>query len=196
MRGRLLKPDELETVEEVETWSLGRLGRAAADAKSPMRTVALATRSSEAGASARMVILRRFDRSRRVARIFTDARSSKVQALEAAPACTLLFWDPRLQVQMRATAQAAILRSGSAREAELAWLRPDSLRDYAADAPPGAPLPASCRPAYEDAIATRTFTLIDFTLESLDWLHLSRGGHRRAVIDWRNAETRRSWVQP
>ncbi len=191
-----MNPDEIETPADVEAWSLGRLGRAAADARSPLRTVGLATRSAGEGVSARMVILRRFDRGQRVARIFTDARSSKVAELEAAPACALLFWDPRCKVQIRASARADTLRTGPARDAELAALRPGSLGDYAAKAAPGAPLEAASSAAYETVIASETFALIDFALETLDWLHLSRDGHRRAFIDWRNAETRRSWVQP
>jgi len=151
------------SLESVEVACLDALVRAAHDKRSPLRWPVLATaRPENAGASARIVVLRDFQRSSRTAEFWTDRRSAKVAELDSCPRATLHFFDRSRMVQMRARGPAQTVTGGDD------WTR---------------------------ALAEENFTLLQVSIETLDWLSLSREGHARAFLDWREGAAH-SWRVP
>lgn len=102
----------------------------------PARFAAFASVGSDAGAEARMVVLRDCDRHRAEVCFYTDLLSRKVGDLAKNPAATILLWVPELGFQIRLRVRAQV-QSG----AQVAHLWPDiappSQRAYGGTPPPG-----------------------------------------------------------
>lgn len=185
----------LGSLDAVEAACLDALVRAAHDKRSPLRWPVLATaRPENAGASARIVVLRGFQRSSRTAEFWTDRRSDKVAELDSCPRATLHFFDRSRMVQMRARGPAQTVTSGADWENAFARARQAGLDDYTTQAAPGAPLGEAGLTRQLD-LGEENFTLLKVSIETLDWLSLSREGHARALLDWR-AGASHSWRVP
>ena len=167
------------------------LQRAPHDRHHPWRTPVLATCSREGEARARTVVLRRMVQDGAQAHIYTDARSSKVDDLRARPLFSLVFWSPRLNLQLRVQGPALVHLQGPV--VDEAWSRmrqAPSVGDYLSARAPGQeldPLAAPPAPAglgsIDRAAAAHHLAVIECRAESWDALLLDRAGHRRAA--WR-----------
>lgn len=187
--------DAFESLSCIEDWCLGQFVRAGLDRKSPFRWPVLASVGAHGGASARSLVLRAFDRSSRSFELWTDLRSAKVGELRADPRCELHFFDAGAMVQMRAACAAKLVTQGAAWEASFERASQAGLSDYSSALAPGTAIDAP-QADCDTSIAREHFLRLDLKLEVLDALHLSRKGHRRAVIDWTRATDRepfRSW---
>jgi len=183
------------SLDAVEAACLDALVRAAHDKRSPLRWPVLATaRPENAGASARIVVLRSFQRSTRTAELWTDRRSDKVSELDTCPLATLHFFDRSRMVQMRARGPAQTVTGGDDWAKALARARQAGLDDYTTQAAPGTPLGEAGITRQLD-LAEENFTLLQVSIETLDWLSLSREGHARAFLDWREGAAH-SWRVP
>ncbi|MEM1149411.1 MAG: pyridoxamine 5'-phosphate oxidase family protein [Pseudomonadota bacterium] len=168
--------------------------RAANDKRSQLRWPLLVTRGVESGAEGRIVVLRRYDRATRTIEIWTDRRSRKVAELSADPNTSLVFFDRSKMVQMRANGVARIVFEGQEWEDAFARAGQASLDDYTTELAPGAEL-AETEITRQVSLAREMFTQILIRVDTIDWLSLSRDGHRRALIDWRDEGTH-SWRVP
>ncbi|MEM1105462.1 MAG: pyridoxamine 5'-phosphate oxidase family protein [Pseudomonadota bacterium] len=184
-------PGSLEAVEEA---CLSALTRAVHDKRSPLKWPVMATSSGAGGADARIVVLRGFDRAARRAEVWSDRRSQKVSDLTANPDAALLFFDRSKMVQIRARGRAQLLSSGAHWEAAFARASNAKLDDYTTQAAPGAALTGD-EVVHDERLAAANFTVIQISVETADWLQLSREGHRRALLDWRNGAAH-SWRVP
>jgi pyridoxamine 5'-phosphate oxidase len=163
------------------------LSEACAAPGHPLRTPTLATIDASIP-SLRMVVLRAVRPEARALVFHTDTRSAKWAQLAANPAASVLTWDPESQIQMRLTGQ--ITRHGpDSPEAQSAWnVLPPYTRNTYAGAPPGGALEAT------SGTDTDAFGVLVFTAQTLDWLHLSRAGNRRAQVDLNTGHA--TWVAP
>ena len=171
---------------------------------SPLRKPALATIAADGAPAVRTVILRSLDEDRRALGIFTDARSHKVAEIARDSRASLLFYDPRCDVQVRFSGRAEA-RVGD----EAAWesAAPPSRRAYLVTAPPGTPSPAPVSglpPDVEGVIppferleeGRNNFALVEFIFDEADIVVLSRAGNRRARIRYDAEGARAEWLVP
>ncbi|MEL8055263.1 MAG: pyridoxamine 5'-phosphate oxidase family protein [Pseudomonadota bacterium] len=181
--------DRLSEIE-TDTWNL--LGRAVVDKRSPLRWFTLATVSTDGQPEARTVVLREIDRDARRISLFTDRRAAKVAALRANSKAECHFFDSRKMLQFRLSGVAEILTRGVRWQGLFDNVPDYALGDYSALIAPG----TSGKMDSDSALAADHFTVIDISIESLDWLSLSREGHQRARFSWQNGERRAEFVVP
>jgi hypothetical protein len=97
----------------------------------------------------------------------------------------LVFWSARLSWQLRVRVACTAITSGP--EVEVLWQavkQSAAAGDYLSPMPPGAVLPPSSGTA-DTANAnapTHSFALLRAQVLQMDWLELSRDGHRRAQL--------------
>ncbi|MEQ8281835.1 MAG: pyridoxamine 5'-phosphate oxidase family protein [Parvibaculum sp.] len=194
------------TLADMAALAFVLLEEGAADAGSPLRKPALATLSARGAPAVRTVILRKFDAPARMLELFTDARSAKIAELAREPRASMLFYDPRRDVQLRLTGSAVPLTGAPAADAwEAAGL--PSRRAYLAVSAPGtaSESPTSGLPPEVEGIVPSAerleegrvnFALIRFGFDEADLVVLSRSGHRRARIRWPADAPSLEWLVP
>ncbi|ABS62368.1 pyridoxamine 5'-phosphate oxidase-related FMN-binding [Parvibaculum lavamentivorans DS-1] len=206
-------PYEGETLRALTLSDMGELAfalpaRGVADAASPLRKPVFATLSASGAPAVRTIFLRALDRASRRLVAFTDSRSTKVAEIARDGRASLLFYDPRSDVQVRLSGRA-VIRSGDDEAAEAAWQGAplSSRRAYLVTAAPGSPslVPASGLPADVEGMIPSAerlesgrvnFALLEFAFDEADILVLSRTGHRRARIRWQADKARMEWLVP
>jgi hypothetical protein len=150
----------------------------------PFHTPALATLGRDGAPRARILVLRGSDPSARVLRLHTDRRAAKWEELSAEPRCALHFYDAEAAVQLRLTGRASLHSDDQVADAAWAASRDFSRRCYAIELAPGTPI-AAPPPAPQDEAAGRgAFGVVQFRVETLEWLWLAAEGHRRARFAW------------
>lgn len=169
----------------LETAIWHELARAVRDKGHAWRLGVLATVVEEDGvarADARTVVIRDTDEAARTLLIYTDARSPKVQQIQAQPAGQVVLWSAALSWQLRLTVSLKVETSGlrvSSRWAQLK-LTP-AAQDYMAPSSPGSVLVDSAAQALEPQRKSRDhFAVIAAQVTAMDWLELHPQGHRRA----------------
>ncbi|MEL6111283.1 MAG: pyridoxamine 5'-phosphate oxidase family protein [Pseudomonadota bacterium] len=187
--------DDLKTLSSVDAWVWDQLIRAPHDRQSALKWPAFATVGEGGAPQARVVVLRAADRAGRTLDVYTDMRSAKVTELSQNPHTALLFFDQRHMVQVRVRGETRIISDGPQRDQVLAGMTARGRRDYATTRAPGTPLP-DAGVSYEDQLANDHFCILRITVEAIDWLSLSRSGHRRAIIDYRAVPPAMDWRVP
>lgn len=181
--------DRLGTLAAVEAEVWRQLLLCATDKSHPWRTPVLATVNGQA-ADARTVVIREVDARQKQLLFYTDERAGKVAQILHHPHGTMVMWCPTLNWQLRCRVRLAMEMSGLAASSRWARIRlSPAAHDYLSPLPPGTPLPEV--PAHVP-VARDYFSVIDATIESIDWLELHPDGHRRAIFDRQGAR----WVQP
>jgi pyridoxamine 5'-phosphate oxidase len=131
------------------------------------------------------VVLRQADAAMWTLRVYTDARSPKCSELVAQPLAQLTFWSKRLNWQLRVSAHATVEFEGE--QVNAAWERvrkTHASADYLSALPPG-DVQASIKAPVEntaDCLRGHHLAILDFKVSSIDWLALSKDGHRRARL--------------
>jgi pyridoxine/pyridoxamine 5'-phosphate oxidase len=184
-----------------------RLSQASQTPGAAWRTPVLATTGNR-GPRQRTVVLRMVDLGAMQLWLHTDVRSAKVQQLIAHSVASLLFYDSVTETQLQVRGQAVIQTTGP--QWQQLWNNsPEtSLRMYLAPQVPGSPaaaatsnLPdsvASRIPSREElADGLRNFAAVKIQAEQIEWLQLSRGGHRRAAFDIADGQLQHAtWLEP
>lgn len=168
----------------VRLWQ--ELTRAPRDKHHEWRTPVLASQGlNESGPQARTVVLRQADAAMWILRVYTDARSPKCAELVAQPLAQLTFWSKRLHWQLRVSALATVDFKGE--EVDAAWEKmkqsPAAI-DYLSELPPGH-VQTSSDPLVEKtrfALKEHHLAILSFKVCEMDWLALSKDGHRRAKL--------------
>ncbi len=178
----------LPTLLQVEDSVRRELAACVRDKGHPWRVCVLGTTDGECG-DARSVVLREWDEASRTLVIFTDARSPKVQQIEAHPRGTLVLWSEKLGWQLRLEVRLAIETAGLRVSSRWARLKMSpGAQDYLSPLPPGSPL--------VNAVRTREsrghFAVLTAEVQAIDWLELHPEGHRRARFDAEGAR----WLAP
>jgi pyridoxine/pyridoxamine 5'-phosphate oxidase len=145
------------------------------------------------GPQARTVVLRHADAALCRLRVYSDARSPKCLELVAQPLAQLTFWSKRLNWQLRVSAQASVEFEGD--QVNVAWnhLRQSrAAADYLSESPPGQIQSSNkhLTKKEEDSRLVHHLAILNFQVTSMDWLVLSKDGHRRArltpsgIVNW------------
>jgi hypothetical protein len=182
----------LQTPEDIRPQIWKELGRASLDRHHEWRTPVLASTDADGLPDARTVVLRQVDAQAGQLTFYTDSRSPKVAQLQSQASAMLVFWSARLSWQLRVRVACTAITSGP--EVEALWQgvkQSAAAGDYLSPLPPGAVLPPSSGPADAANVLapTHSFALLRAQVLQMDWLELSRDGHRRAQLsantwDW------------
>jgi len=193
-------PDDLAAILRF-VWD--ELTRAASDGESRFRHAQLSTIGTDGAPQSRSVILRHADESARVTGFHTDARSTKIGELGRVPRVALLAYDRPRGLQIRVWGAASLHRGDT--RARAAWdaLYPPLRTPYRNRFAPGTALddPASADPTAEAREPAdpdqgfETFAFVPIRADGLEFLRLSRDGHRRARFEWRDGWQGR-WLAP
>ncbi len=183
-----------------------RLGRGAADRRSPFHTPAVGSTDATGAVKQRVMVLRKVDRAAATLRFHTDIRSAKAAQADAAYVA-VLGYDAGAKIQVRAEGTAAILTEGADVDAAWAATTPSGRRSYLTILPPGSVsntptsgLPEALEarvPMPEETLPGRAnFGLLVVTLDRLEWLHLAHDGHRRAGFTRDGDDWAGKWLIP
>jgi len=160
----------------------------------PWRTPVLATAGDEGGA--RVVVLRDANRVERCLKFQTDIRSPKVAALRRSPWVTWVFYSPEWQVQLRMRAQAVVHFSDTVTATQWERVPPSARANYSSDSPPGEPRANPFSGEYLESTGESHFAVVETTTQTVDWLWLRPGAHRRAGWRWEGQGWQADWRTP
>lgn len=158
--------------------------------------------------AARVVVLRRCDRSVGELVFHTDRRSPKVAQLSARPEIAFTFHDSATRLQIRAQAIAEIVTGGAVFDAAWNSVGLGSRRCYLAPAPPSSRsdtvspnLPEHLRGATPQAEEVEhgrpNFAVVVGHVRRFDVLRVQRQGHVRAGFEFERGQLRASyWLEP
>lgn len=155
----------------------------------PSTLLTLATRRTDGGAAARMVILRESNREAALLTIYTHGLSEKIDQIAQDPSGELLLWDSDARFQARLLLNIAI--EPGTREV---W---DGLGDgarlnYARQPLPGAEI---SKPVTPQSSNVEHLTILNARIERIDLLHLGKLPHRRATYSAEDGFAGR-WIAP
>jgi len=196
--------NELQTIFD-QCWQ--KLMNAAQTPGAAWRTPVLATVLANQPRQ-RTVVLRHADSASGSLWIHTDLRSAKIEQITQQPAVSLLFYDPAAETQLQVRGHATVHTSGPARQQLWDSSPESSLRMYLAPQPPGIPAssPSPNLPGqFIGRVPTRadlqaglaSFAAVQIQMHSLEWLQLSRDGHRRAAFTAPAGTLRQAtWLEP
>ncbi|MFK8029314.1 MAG: pyridoxamine 5'-phosphate oxidase family protein [Gammaproteobacteria bacterium] len=178
------------------SWQLLRNGIASNGA---FRFPVLATATTDA-VDARVLVLRRADEASQTLEFHTDVRSAKVGQLDGNKQAIWVFYDhtSKLQVRVRTTAEVGCDELANARWLEL---NDHTKRAYAQLLAPGTPVDelhnaAPCSHVENVETGRPNFAVVVCTVSEIEWLLLSRAGHRRALSKLSGTEWSTSWIMP
>ena len=195
-------PDIAEaTLDTIPTlaWSLLQTGVDVA--ANPFHTPTIAT-VGQHGPMQRTVVLRFVDPSERLLVCHTDRRSAKAREIIDQPSMSWHFYDRKLKLQLRLHGRG-VLHTDDAL-ADACWDRSANRSRvcYNTATGPGTPVrkpplaPGAIASEAEATDARNNFAAIACRVKFLDWLYLSREGHRRAVFELSNDGISATWVTP
>lgn len=185
-----------QSLKDVLDLALNKVARAAHDKRSAYRTPVLSTADDQHRPQSRIVILRQVSREPLTLWLYTDARSPKVEQIDANPHVELLFWDKAASQQLRLAGRAMVVTAGAQIEALKEGL-PDNVNgDYARNAPPGSVATDPNTALALEANEPLHFARLTVIADTLDFLELSRNGHRRAGFSYGAGTWTGTWRVP
>ena len=187
----MLKP-RLDNPNEIRQQVWRELEKACLDRHHAWRTPVMATTSSDDSVNARTVVLRKVDRFNQSLMIFTDQRSLKVREIIKQPKAVFAFWSPRLNWHLRVEVEVSVMKDLTMLNTLWQTIKDSpSVMDYLHAQAPGTAL-AKATTGQAPATENNQFAVLTAAVIKIDWLELSREGHRRAKITNDNWE----WLVP
>lgn len=187
-----------------DSWAL--LAQALRDPRSALRTPVLATVGLRGEPNARTLALWHIDPPQRRLYFNTDSRSTKFTELNRTPRAMFVFYDPATETQLRIRAEVCLHRDDAIAHEGWAELSPEDRRFFLTERPPGTPAAMPTAGVSADLAGSpdaalraghANFVVIEATATSLDWLHISPTGHRRAAFEWDGAgNVHATWLYP
>jgi len=174
--------NHFQTPQEIRLQIWKELGRASQDRHHAWRTPVFATTGGDGTVNARTVVLREVNATHQTLCIYTDRRSPKFSELQNEPNALFVFWSARLSWQLRVRVSVTTHTTGP--QVDDLWERvrqSAAAADYLGPASPGSPRPDARSDSTADQ-ATHHFALLIAQVQEMDWLELSRDGHRRARL--------------
>ena len=170
-------------------------------ASNPFHTPSIATISPN-GPMQRTVVLRFVDPTERLLVCHTDRRAAKAREIIEQPSMSWHFYDRKLKLQLRLHGRGVLHTDDPL--ADACWERSAARSRvcYNTAVGPGTPVrrpplaPGAIASDAEAEDARSNFAAIACRVDFLDWLYLSREGHRRAVFDLSQEPINASWVTP
>ena len=156
---------------------------------------------------ARIVVLRKANRSKNLIQFHSDIRSNKVKLLKKDVRASLLFYDKNEKIQLRVNVNCKINYKNEITEDSWKNTAQMSRKCYLAENAPGS---ISKNPTSglntkiekmkyspeESELGYENFCVIQCFIEKIEWLYLAAKGHRRLLIDFKNFKKKYSWMTP
>jgi len=174
------------------------LARGVGDRRSAFHTPMVATVGLDGAPKVRTVVLRAVDVGARTLRFHTDCRSEKAGEITANPQMAIIGYDAGHKIQLRLSGRATLHFGAGDALAEQAWAAtPDRSRvGYRQAVGPGAALATGAIEAAPLPDGFEHFIAVSFAVNSIEWLYLAHGGHRRARFTWRDGAQSSTWLAP
>jgi len=184
LREKLLDPLQIKN----QIWR--ELGRSTKDRHHSWRTPVFASLGLDGQVNARTVVLRNVDHNAGKLQIFSDSRSHKLAEISKNQQAFFIFWCSRLSWQLRILVNATL--SFDRAELDRVWQAikvTSSASDYLQPISPGSVVSSPDQLNIDSLTEHPYFSIINSKVIDIDWLELSRTGHRRAKItleswDW------------
>lgn len=186
-----MKPTEqIKSADEAAEFAERHLILSVSDAKHPFRYPVLSTVTDKKPES-RILVLRRVTSPGLTLLMYSDLRTGKVRALERNPEASVLFWHPKLSMQLRAACKASIVRAGDLWEQTWENMSEERQAEYNTKHPPGTAIGSlHAQPEMREARTRESFALIRLEVYAAEALMLRRSGHLRA--SWTYKDGKRS----
>jgi hypothetical protein len=190
-------PPHAEDLNEVLAEAFRLFSRGVADRRSAFRTPTIATVGPDGAPRIRTMVLRQFEPAARRLTLHTDRRAAKLSEIDHQPRIAVHVYDARAAVQVRLSACALVhVADHLAREAWEAGV-PSSHTCYAVSPAPGTIVAAPPPAATDRDAGFENFAVLALTFDTLEWLWLYHGGHRRARFAWADDGSRSAaWLVP
>ena len=200
------KPDYYDNLEKtyLKIWGLLESGLKNRDAPFHIPVFICCYKDESDG---RIIVLRGVDKKEKKIRFHTDIRSNKVKFLKSNSNGALLFYDKIEKIQLRILGNTKI--NYQSKITENSWKKTAhmSRQCYLGQKPPGSDYfePTSGLSndidnfnfTIEDSeIGYKNFCVIDFFIESVEWLYLAAKGHRRAFFRLEKNIVQKKWLIP
>ena len=137
----------------------------------------------------------------------SDIRSNKIKILKSTPQATLLFYDKSEKVQLRISGNVKINYQNQI--SKKSWEKTVHLsrQCYLGDKAPGSDVYTPTSGLTEDVdnlkyskeeseYGYKNFCVVEFFIESIEWLYLAAKGHRRAYFLLKNNSLEKKWLIP
>ena len=191
-----MRPDfENIALAEVHDAVWGLLAEGVAQAASPFHTPALAT-SSRHGTDLRTVVLRHADPASRTVSCHTDWRSPKRRHVQHDPRVAWLIYDRQRKLQVRLRGRASLHHLDDRARERWSESTTRSRVCYSAPLAPGTPVREPAAAGTDPESGWQRFTVLFCRLQRIDFLYLSAGRHRRAILTWEQERWDAGWVAP
>ncbi len=193
-RPNLVHDDNLDDVL-AEAFRL--FARGVADRRSAFRTPSIATIGPDNTPHIRTMVLRQFDPTTRRLLLHTDRRAGKLADLANVPRAAVHVYDARAALQVRLSAHVRVHTDDPVAQAAWAHGAAASHVCYAINPPPGTAVQAPPPAATDQDAGFANFAVLALTFNTLEWLWLYHGGHRRARFVWTaEAPPQATWLVP
>jgi hypothetical protein len=187
-------PDDLS---EVLAEAFRLLARGVADRRSAFRTPTVASVGPDGAPRLRTMVLRRFDPVARRLALHSDQRSAKLADIAGEPRLADHVYDSHAALQIRLSATAQIHAGDEVAHAAWAASAPSARVGYAISPAPGTAIPAPLPAGTDAETGFCNFAVLALTFDTLEWLWLYHGGHRRARFTWAaDGSVESTWLVP
>lgn len=197
-------PKDLANIE-TDCWQ--RMFNGTGQGTHPFRTAVVGNADADK-VHMRTVVVRKVNTIRKHVSFYTDTRSVKWKQLQHQPGCSLLFYDPNEQIQIRLSGNASLHQLDEL--ADKAWSETGitNRRNYLSDSAPSTSSPVATDGL--DAIkeieslslaetekGCKNFGVVVIAVDWMEWLWLNREGHRRAIFNYTtDGSFTASWLIP
>ena len=158
------------------------LSRGAKDRHSDYHTFSVATSENNL-VNNRTVVLREFNYDKKYLCYHTNFSSEKISELKKNNNIACLFYSKKDKIQIRINGQAQINNNNQLCEQKWEAMSDLSKSCYFQNHNPGRKIanPDEVKQSLNDSMS-KLFTIINVDIEKIDWLYLSRHGHKRAFF--------------
>lgn len=184
-----------------EAWRL--IARGVSDRRSAFHTPAVATIGVDGCPTVRTVVLRGADPATGQLRFHTDRRARKVAEIDANPKMSLHVYDKKPKIQVRINGQGECHTDGPFKDAAWTASQAMSRECYRVNKGPGTQVGEPddwliARDVDELDVGKENFVAVSVRVQSIEWLYLARGGHRRAIfhLDDKGTMAQANWLVP
>lgn len=163
------------------------------DKKHPFNTCTLATIGENSTIKQRTVILRGVTESNSLL-IYTDLRSKKVKHLKKNPKASLLFYDPKIQLQLVLEGEILVHTNDRLWEKHKNKIEGNAVNNYNSQIAPGK---AILNPMTVDRVEKLHFGLLEFIPYKMQYLKLKEdSNHIRAKFQLKEGTWKKTFLVP
>jgi len=151
--------------------------------------------------ASRTVVLRGFDKNKRVLRFHSDKRSKKIDQIVKNSISTVHAYDHEQKIQIKLKGASEIHHMDNYSKEAWDQSRPMSKECYSVSDAPGREIsdPSDYdldKNSLDVEKGYENFVVIFFHFSTLEFLYLQRSGHRRSLFNWSADKISKTWLNP